>query len=423
MKLIQKSALFTLFHHDITYQNNTFKFDTKYLYEIAQEQPKYNIEDIVDKFYCIITEHLNGYKNSEVSITLTGGMDSRIILAALLKAGVKPNCITFGNSQAIDVVLAKNIAEHFGLSFHNACPNSPIKEWYYKWIVDTIIKDNGNAHLHRAHRNAAIAEHTEIYSPKVLFTGHMGGESIKGYIYNNYIASSFLEIINGRKKDILETARGILFDYFIKTENVDFNVLKKSLENLTWLKHDRETNEFFFLYDLVAKIHHAQDIRLYQNYVPKVVPVFLEEQYLELLFASPYNFLSKKNTLLNRVKYPEFYCRIIQKLYPPLLDFTFANGFSPKEYLRGFWRYLPYKLYRDTQKKKYPPTFSYGKWYVDFVKKHVQNMSPEIWEIYDKIRYMKALENNYHRSDEGYWHKFSNPIFFDLVRKYINVKI
>jgi len=424
MKLIQKSVLFTLFHHDITYQNKTFEFDTKHLYIITKEQPKYKIEDIADKLYFLITEYINGYKNSEVSITLTGGMDSRIILAALLKAGVKPNCMAYGNSDAIDIVLARKIAKKFGLSFHNACANPPEKEWYYKWVIDTILKDNGNAHLHRAHRNAAIAEHAEIYSPKVLLTGHMGGEGLRGFTYNNYIASSFFEMINKGKRSPLKDARGILSDYFLKTENIDYDALMKSLQKLTWLKNDRKTNEFFFLYDLVAKIHHAQDIRLYQSYVPKVLPVFLQKQYLEILFASPYNILAKKNNLLNRLKNPEFYCRVIKELYPPLLDIPFANNFTPQEYLRGLWYYVPLKLYRDyTHKKKYAHTFSYGKWYVDFVKEYSQNITSEIWEIYDKNRYMEALENNNHCSDEGYWHKFSNPIFFDLVRKHKNGKI
>lgn len=129
--------------------------------------------------------------------------------------------------------------------------------------------------------------------------------------------------------------------------------------------------------------------------------------------------MAKKKGILGRLQNPLVYCKIIEQIYPDLLDYPLANGFSPREYLRGLWSYVPLKLYRDLKnKKKYPPSFSYGEWYVDFVKEHSQNISPEIWEIYDKKKYMHALENNDHRTDEGYWHKFSNPIYFDLVEKY-----
>jgi len=415
---------FTLFHHNINHKDNLFDFDAGLLYKVLKKTNKFRLNDITDILYKNITSWISNYNDSEITLTLTGGMDSRIILACLLKAGIKPNCLTFGNPNTQDVVFAQKIAKKFDLPFHNACQEKPTKEWYYKWVVETIKRDNGNAHLHRAHRTAAIAEHAEKYKPKMLFTGHMGGEGLRGLGYNNYFASPFFEWLNEGKKEPLEAAKIVLSDYFIKQENVDYEQLMEEAQNLSWLKYDKQTNKFFFLYDLVAKIHHAQDIRLYQSYVPNVVPVYLQKEYLEVLFASPYNFLSKKSNLLNRLKNPEFYCKVMEEIYPPLLDFPFANGFTPREYLKGLWYYVPIKLYRDyTQKRKYPPTFSYGQWYVDFVKEYAQNISTKIWDIYDKEKYMYALYNNEHRTDEGYWHKFSNPIYFDLVDKYKQGKL
>lgn len=416
--------LFSLFHHNINNQVKTFLFDIQHLNFLSKKIEGVSLKKFAEILQSIIDENTYGLVNKEISITLTGGMDSRLILAFLLKTGIKPNCLTFGNPNSHDVVLAKKIAKKFDLPFHNVCQEKPTKEWYYNWVVETIKRDNGNAHLHRAHRIAAIAEHAEKYNPKVLFTGHMGGEGLRGLTYNNYFASSFFELVNEGKEKPLEALKNVLHDYFLKPEHINFDQLLEKLQNLSWMKHSKNTNKFFFLYDMVAKIHHAQDIRLYKTYIQNVVPVYLQKQYLESLFASQYNFLSKKNNVLNRLRNPEFYCKIIEKIYPPLLELPFANGFTPREYLKGFWYYIPVKLYRDyTKKRKYPPTFSYGQWYVDFVKEHAQNISPEIWEIYDKNKYFKALHENQHQTDEGYWHKFSNPIYFDLVEKYKKGKL
>lgn len=418
------TSLYSLFHHDIFYRDDLFGFDTDSLLSSANTAPEQGFKSIAEVILQIVQNAVKGLKDGEVSLTLTGGMDSRVILAALLKCGIKPTCMTFGNPKNRDVIFARNIASKLGLPYHNCVQAEPTKEWYYEWVIETIKRDNGNAHLHRAHRTAAIAEHVAEFHPKVLLTGHMGGEGIRGLTYNNYWTSPFFQQVMESKTPFEVAAQQVLDDYFIKITQVDLEQLKDGVHGLPWMRNDKQANKFYFLYDLVAKIHHAQDIRLYKSYVSVVEPVFLSNEYLRSLFRSPYNMLKKNDGIMWRLKSPLFYCRLLECLFPALLDFPFANGFTPNEYLKGLWYYVPVKIYRDFKyKRSYPPTFSYGRWYVDFVKEHASNISPEIWEIYDKKRYMKALEENNHREDEGYWHKFSNPIYFDLVEKYKSGKL
>jgi hypothetical protein len=413
--------LFSLFHHDVYSMSNDFSYSSSDLYESSLNfNNNLNIKDIGEYIYETITKNINGLRDEQISITLTGGMDSRVVLACILRAGVKPNCLVYGHHNAIDTVISRKIAGAFGLRFHNVICEIPTKEWYYEWVVETIRRDKGNSHLHRAHRTAAIAEHAEIYNPRVLFTGHMGGEGLRGLTYNNYFASPFFESVNEGKEKPLVTVQKVLHHYFHKTENIDYDHLLSIVMNLSWMKRGRERNKFFFLYDLIAKIHHAQDIRIYRTYVPDVVPVFLQQGYLERLFGSSYSFLSKPNGVMGRLSNPYVYCKIIEHIYPELLYYKLANGYTPRDYMKGLWYYVPAKLYHNYRhRKKHPSTFVYGQWYVDFVREHAENVSDEIWEIYDRERYMEGLYSNNHQTDEGYWHKYSNPIYFDLVNKTI----
>lgn len=420
MSVVNKS-IFTLFHHVINHHNQIFDFDSDKLYSLSQQKPVNNADRLSDIFLHIVERNIQDYKDSEKSLTLTGGMDSRIILACLLKLGVKPICLTYGNPEAKDIVYARNLAKAFGLQHHNVASVKPDKDWYYKWVVETIKRDNGNSHLHRAHRTAAIAEHVAKYNTKVLFTGHMGGEGLRGLTYNNYFSSKFFEWVNEKKYSIEEAAEKILTDYFVKYDNKELQKTIERVKKLPYMSEDKQKNKLFYLYDLVAKIHHSQDLRIYKSYVPNVVPAFLQNEYLKYIYSSGSSFLSKKKGAWGRLQNPSVYCNVLKDIYPKLLDYPLSNGFKPSEYLRGLWYYVPVKIYRKRKEKKlYPPTFTYGKWYVDFVNEHVRNVSDDIWDIYDKKRYFKALEKNEHEDNEGYWHKFSNPIFFDLVEKYRN---
>lgn len=412
-----EAALFSLFHHNIYYKDNFFDFDSDHLKSLSENRTE-SIEDIAEILIEIVREGVSGCTNEEISLTLTGGMDSRTILACLLSLGIKPNCLTYGNQDAKDVVFGKRISDAFGLQFHNVSSVKPTKEWYLEWVIETIRRDGGNSHLHRAHRTAAMAEHCDLFAPKVLFTGHMGGEGLRGLTYNNYFASRFFEEVNEKMRSMNESADQIIDHYFVRWEKVDFEVLLGEVKRLPWMRSDSEINKFHFLYDMVAKIHHSQDLRIYQSFIPKVVPVFLQKRYLEVMFGSNYNFLAKGTGILGRLRNPHIYCRLLEIIFPKLLDYPLANGFTPGEYLKGLWYYVPVKLYRDFRTRdRHPATFSYGQWYVDFVREQSERISENIWEIFDRDRYMCALRANHHQSDEGYWHRFSNPIYFDLKEK------
>ena len=415
---INNIALFSLFHHDVSYSNNEFEYQTELLEDLSKENAKVSLGEIAESLIDIVKGNIKGISSDKISITLTGGMDSRIILACLLKLGIKPVCLTYGNFLANDVLISKIIGEKYGLKVNNAISTEPNPETYHEWVKNVVKLDSGNAHLHRAHRYAAIEEHVKMFDTKVLFTGHMGGEGIRGLTYNNYFSSSFYQNVNQKRHHINSEIDSVLKRYFLNTDKLDFDFLISKINKLSWMKNDSKINELYFLYDLIGKIHHYQDIRLYKLFVPNVVPVYLQKQYLEKLFSSNHHFLKKQNGFLGSLQNPKLYCELLKIIYPSLLNIPLSNGYSPSDYIKGLHYYLPIRVWRKYINKK--PSFSsfkYGEWYKNYVKNNSNEMDPEIWNLYNKDAYFKSLNFNDYKTDEGYWHRFSNPIFFDLILK------
>jgi len=414
----QNSALFSLFHHDVSEILKAKTYFTDKLWENLQNPISLSENDLGKEILEIIKRNTLKFSNDEIGLTLTGGFDSRVILAALLHLGIKPVCFTYGNEKNRDIQIAKFICQKLGLTYYNVATEKPTKEWYSKWVDETIKLEEGNAHLHRAHRTAAISELNKKHTLKVLFTGHLGGENIRGLSYNDYFASPFFEDFNESKLSFGENIKKQLSRYFIELNDAEILELTKEIKSLPWMSENSDLNKLYFVNELVGKIHHQQDIRLYSKFVDSVVPVYLQESYLEKLTLTKHHFMRKLGKKTGFLEHPKLYCELIGKFYAPLLDFELSNGYAPKDFLRGNVNYIIKRIWQKYIKKlKNYPSFSYNEWYIDFVKEKSAEISEDIWKIYDKEKYLNQLNDTQLKTTEGFWHKFSNPIFFDLINK------
>jgi len=412
------NALFSLFHHDILETLNENSHFSDKLWANLQQPISVSEKEIGEEVLSIIKEKTRNIDDHEIGLTLTGGFDSRVILAALLQLGIKPVCFTYGNEKNRDIEIARTICEKFGLTYYNVVNLAPTKEWYSKWANETVDIDNGNAHLHRAHRTAAISELTQKHPLKVLFTGHLGGENIRGLSYNDYFASSFFQDFNERNLSLDKNIKKHLDRYFIKLNESEFSELKVKIQSLPWMTENTDYNKLYFVNELVGKIHHYQDIRLYSKFVDTVVPVFLQPSYLEKLSLSKHHFMRKLDKKVSFLEHPKLYCQLIGSFYPALHEIELSNGYTPKDFLKGKINYVVKRIWLKYFKKiKNYSSFSYTDWYIDFVKEKSSEISEEIWDIYDKESYFHHLNSTELRTNEGFWHKFTNPIFFDLINK------
>jgi asparagine synthetase B (glutamine-hydrolysing) len=407
---------FCLFHHNIDFKGNKY-LDSSRLFTLSEQNPSKDHNDLIQVLIDLIQKKIKDINDNEIGLTLTGGFDSRLILSVLLYLKKKPICFTYGDPRNRDIIISKQICEKFNLKFVHVVKDNIDADWYEKWVNETILRSKGEAHFHRSHRTAAIQEFTSENPIKILFSGHFGGESIRGLSLNNYFTSPYFNQFY--KDSTKKSCKKTLFDYFIQTpSDIELNSIQKEISKLPWMSESKKESTFYFLYDLIANIHHRQDIEIFKTFVPEVVPVYMTNEFQEVLIKTRFHYTRRSDRKISKLKHPQLYCLLLKHFEPALMEIELSNGYKPSIYNKGALYYAIIRLYNRTFKKiKNYPSFKYDDWYIQFVNRKANDISDEVWEIFDKENYFKALEEGNHETNEGYWHKFSNPISFDLLLK------
>jgi|GEM_PF-3149961 len=399
----------------ISYNGKKLEF-SKYwtlneLRESKKEKSSLTLNEVHEKNLEVLKGYLDRFKGLKTSLTLTAGFDSRYILSGLLKLGAKPNTISYGNDAAKDVEIAGKISKGVGLTHSNYFLPYNL-ETYTEYANRSIKSGEGLTHLHRAHR-LYMSSNADL-SGSVLFTGHNGGESIRGITYNDYFDSGLLKDINAGIEITEEYLRTKLKKYFIRDDKIDHAELIHKIKNYPFYSGNAQDNIFQFLYTNVASLHHYQDLFLYGLNSAHVVPFFLDIDILTNLFRSDFN-LFELNSVIKKQKFPKFYSTGIVENYPVLGKFIMNRNYSPTEYLKfGSLIYLIKKI-RDRKEKKSVPNYSYGDWYPKFYKNELDFKSSLFSEVYDLERVQNELATQSHKTTEGYWLKFSNIVYFQKI--------
>ena len=318
--------------------------------------------------------NFNSFLGPERSmITLTGGKDSRTILAALLGAGIRPEGITYGNNLSRDAVYAALVAEKAGIR-HTVVAPEATREWFEAEARAIIDTGDPEISIHRSIRHFAFAAAAGNTRRECAFyAGYLGGELLMGIYRDDLIFTDFLKNLwNGAPLSQLVEQR--LGDYFIKYDSQLIMAVRDRIGelNCTDMKQPRKMREFHAIFEIGIP-HHTQDITLSSHFWDYPCPLYLDTEFLELLFKSRYSFLFRDPSTINPFRRHALFTinmGIQHRLFPELdtVPFGKRGSYSNSEYLRGtlFWSMV--KGYRFlTERKKYPPSFAYGKEYGDFL--------------------------------------------------------
>lgn len=360
--------------------NKTLLVDTYWSVEtlIKETTNELEPEEFADQLSKLIKEYLVYLSPKEVSQTLTGGLDSRTILSALLKNEINPRAYTYGNPDSRDVKYAKLVANELNLDYLNHYPELN-SDWFQQY-ADRIVKEgNSLCSVHRAHRldcviNSAASE------DELLIGGYMGNETIRGLSYDDLIISKFLRLWwsnSGNKKELISDT---LKEYFFEIKEFDVDRIYEEIMSFNFIKNDMTRNHFYATFDIKATNHHYQDPYLFSNKVKYPLPIFMDIDLLEKIFSSDRNilYLKQNETFMEKVKSHEFNLRIISHLAPGLNDLPFGkNGFYTINEYNGSKLVLYLKRFiRQKTERKYPANFVLGDW----LKQYIHNSLSKLKE-------------------------------------------
>jgi asparagine synthetase B (glutamine-hydrolysing) len=375
------------------------------------------IGEISDALDQCVQQSLNLISTDAVSLSLTGGADTRNLLAIFLRLGAKPHLYTYGDPASSDCVRAKTIAE--GLNLRHIIYDFKMTTGLYTEYAKKVIKSGSSlASIHRAHRLMAI-EHEKNHA-SYMFLGTLGGEFIKGVSEDDYIVPALLYENWNRpslKSDLIS-------EHFqrkaLRDNAIDMEHLAAFLNSQPLFSGEVLRRKLFALSDLTASLHDAQDINIYATIMAEVFTPFLDIDYLEMVFSSRYSFDNKerrRNPFSKRIDNPVYSSRFLRHVYPALLKFEYSGNHKPKEVLFSKYYAASTRYIRTRLRAKYPPNFPLSDWMEEFVAVNLPLCfdNDALRKTFDLDSLLSAFKRGNHQTKEPYWLKYTNPIMIKFI--------
>jgi len=135
-----------------------------------------------------IIQQIKPSLNENASLTLTAGLDSRIILGGFIKQGITNyNTFTFGHEQSSDVVYAKLLADKTKIPHNHYYPDNLFFDDFDTIATETSSIGDSLVSIYRAHRLQAYKNIMNDSSAIVM--GMAGSDLVRSMGYDRLIVS------------------------------------------------------------------------------------------------------------------------------------------------------------------------------------------------------------------------------------------
>ena len=379
----------------------------------------------------LLAGYLSESDSGNVLLTLTGGNDSRLVLAGLLALGIKPDSFTFGNPRSYDAVIAAEISKKIKSNHHCHFMEQPSSSWFRGCSEEIIRNGNGLVNIHRAHRLDAVKKEVALDPGRdILFTGFMGGDYLKGLSYDDYITAKFMRLrVKGAVHES-EYLEDILREKYLQlATNQKEYLLDDLFPFLEFMNRSLPlpVQELLYLFAVIGSMHDYQDTTVFSWEIPNVISPNMDVDFLERLWASPYSSLgdgagTKTKGSASRVT---FSCRLTHLLAPELSHIPYAKwgGYSAWDLVHFPKTFSARRIFRHLLKKdRYVSSFSYGKWLYHFCKEELTGLHPEISSFYELKHLGRRLDEMPEMNTEREWHSATNPINLSMNYCYFKGK-
>lgn len=377
------------------------------------------------KFWSKLIKSYIDYLNPKgISLTLTGGNDSRMVLSALYSEKIEFKSFIFGNPSSLDGIVSKEIAKELKLDHSFYFVENPTSEWFGNEAIEILQFGNSLVNIHRAHRNNAVKQELKRFpKSEMIITGLVGGELFKEPQFDNITIPTFFEAdsyINNKKSahNYIKTRLSLKG---VKIDNVDISKVYEKLISFANYTNGLREKEAKFIYTFLfyACAHHTQDANVFGKHFNFVINPFMDIDFL-------YEMASYKNWFVNKKSYPwtklfhsQFYAAITDILLPQLSNIPYAkNGsYTANDLLRNKVLYLIKRsktILGSCRVKNYPQSFPMGTWTRVYSEAQLENMPEVLERIFDVEKLKNMLEIIKDKKTEASWHCVTNPINLKL---------
>jgi len=301
-----------------------------------------------------IIQQLKSSLNENASLTLTAGLDSRIILGGFIKQGITNyNTFTFGNEQSSDVVYAKLLAEKLSIPHRHIYPDKLFFDNFKGHAAKIAELGDSLVSIYRAHRRSMGYDRLIV-------------SDIAMHCWQQGLIESFLN--DEMQSSKLSSLGFSSFDFILDQK-----------DNYRYISHPMH-----YLFKVVIPLHFSQDVLMNMNMGWRTLLPFLDLDYLDFLKNTLYFDLNdyanyKRMNYRRRINGLYYSARLVRELNPALAAFSLGKGYSPdditKSTLLFFLKAAIYKMINKNMHKQ--ANFSFGKWYWSYLNKYFTENSLE----------------------------------------------
>lgn len=324
------------------------------------------------------------------AVALTGGYDSRSIIASLGNNYKAYDYYSYGRQASWDIGIPQQIADKLDLKYSPFIFSKEFDEQFIENGKQAVLLSDGVGRL-------SFANYVYVYSSFLpgknnILTGLFGSELIKRFTGANLaISQNMLDILTtGQIGEMLSKQMTMITQqYFFSGEFIEEykDQIEVNLKANNLICNDLPQNQKVFLHFLSIGTRHyfQKELKIQSPWVNNLHP-FYDIDFIEALLQTPfpnlYNWELKKNLIKNLKTHKLYGALIDQK--PELSGFMSTHGFRPK--------YLRKKLYApmialDFYRYKKQISSASSATYNDLISKSIAHVIEEMKIGHDSIFY------------------------------------
>lgn len=298
LQWIQPSSIYWFIKNE-----NNYKLERKEYWNFKYNPQNFTLEDGSREVYItldrIIKKYIKtGCMMNGISMNLTGGLDSRYLLAIILQNGINPTNIktyTYGSSYCDDIKITKHISSEFGIQHCAAIFNQPFNDFFDLSTIYEILQKIGYTTSYL--QGHGISKIRDLYEGvEFLLTGSDGyfiGLMSNMELFSIQKKSDLVNYIYKKNATILNPTD---LSFIYKNQNIDFEKnLKAKIFNSLSVQSDDYISAFF---DWTIKNRLRKYIlSIYEILSDKATPLFpfYDYDFIDCMAKMPFLCLQNQN--------------------------------------------------------------------------------------------------------------------------------